>query len=180
MLLRSTLKECHIQARGFNPGNNMPHKRQDVFRPGGAGQGSLPLHTLCGSLAATPCCCVLYNAIYFPLRQTKYENLCKFRWKKIEISDTFPTGNGKHNYEIDFLLPDGDKITPIEVKSSGYKVHASLDAFFDKFHARVKQQYIIYTKDLRKDNSVTYLPVYMTGLLWRPSYLPVFHPPVCM
>ncbi len=78
---------------------------------------------------------------------------------------TFPTGNGKHNYEIDFLLPDGDKITPIEVKSSGYKVHASLDAFFDKFHARVKQQYIIYTKDLRKDNSVTYLPVYMTGLL---------------
>ncbi len=63
---RSTLKGCHIQARGFNPGNNMPHKRQDVFRPGVAGQGSLPLHTLCGSLAATSCCCALYNAIIVP------------------------------------------------------------------------------------------------------------------
>ena len=42
---------------------------------------------------------------------------------------TFPTETGKHNYEIDFLLSRGNKICPIEVKSSGYKRHASLDAF---------------------------------------------------
>ena len=40
---------------------------------------------------------------------------------------TFPTETGKHNYEIDFLLSRGNKICPIEVKSSGYKRHASLD-----------------------------------------------------
>ena len=34
-----------------------------------------------------------------------------------------------HYYEIDFLLSRGSKLYPIEVKSSGYKTHASLDAF---------------------------------------------------
>ena len=35
---------------------------------------------------------------------------------------TFPTGSGKHNYEVDFLIADGDKVSPVEVKSSSYKV----------------------------------------------------------
>ena len=78
---------------------------------------------------------------------------------------TFPTEDGKHNYEIDFLLPDGDKIDPIEMKSTGYKTHASLDAFFQKYHARIKQQYLVYTKDLRKDGMITGLPVYFTQFL---------------
>lgn len=64
---------------------------------------------------------------------------------------TFPTETGKHNYEIDFLLSRGNKICPIEVKSSGYKRHASLDAFCQKFSNRVLQRYLIYTKDLQKD-----------------------------
>ena len=78
---------------------------------------------------------------------------------------TFPTEDGKHNYEIDFILPDDDKISPIEVKSSGYNRHASLDAFFNKYHARIKQQYLIYTKDFRKDGMVTAMPAYMTQFL---------------
>ena len=78
---------------------------------------------------------------------------------------TFPKEDGKHNYEIDFLLPDGDKIDPIEMKSSGYNRHASLDAFFQKHHARIKQQYLVYTKDLRKDGMITGLPVYFTQFL---------------
>ena len=60
---------------------------------------------------------------------------------------TFPTDSGKHNYEVDFLLADTDKVSPIEVKSSGYKAHASLDAFCKKFSARIKNKYLIYTKD---------------------------------
>lgn len=78
---------------------------------------------------------------------------------------TFPTESGKHNYEVDFLIADADKVSPIEVKSSGYKAHASLDAFCDKFSARVKNKYLIYTKDLRKDQSVLCLPAYMTMFL---------------
>ena len=78
---------------------------------------------------------------------------------------TFPTESGKHNYEVDFLIADGDKVCPIEVKSSGYKTHASLDAFCGRFSQRIKHKYLVYTKDLRKDRDVLYLPVYMTMFL---------------
>ncbi|MCS2314162.1 AAA family ATPase [Phocaeicola vulgatus] len=78
---------------------------------------------------------------------------------------TFPTESGKHNYEVDFLIADGDKVSPIEVKSSGYKAHTSLDAFCLKFSSRIRNKYLVYTKDLRKDEDVLYLPVYMTMFL---------------
>ena len=72
---------------------------------------------------------------------------------------TFPTGSGKHNYEVDFLIADGDKVSPVEVKSSGYKAHTSLDAFCGKFSSRIRNKYLVYTKDMRKDGDVLYLPV---------------------
>lgn len=78
---------------------------------------------------------------------------------------TFPTESGKHNYEVDFIIADGDKVCPIEVKSSGYKAHASLDAFAIKFSNRIRHRYLVYTKDLRKENDIICLPVYMTMFL---------------
>ena len=78
---------------------------------------------------------------------------------------TWPTDSGKHNYEIDFLLSRGNKICPIEVKSSGYKAHASLDAFNAKFPSRIQHSYLIYTKDMRTENNLTLLPVFMTPFL---------------
>ena len=78
---------------------------------------------------------------------------------------TFPTESGKHNYEVDFLIAEADKVSPIEVKSSGYKAHASLDAFCRKFSARIKNKYLIYTKDMRKEEDMLYLPAYMTMFL---------------
>ena len=78
---------------------------------------------------------------------------------------TFPTGSGKHNYEVDFLIADGDKVSPVEVKSSGYKAHTSLDAYCGKFSSRIRNKYLVYTKDMRKDGDVLYLPVYMTMFL---------------
>lgn len=78
---------------------------------------------------------------------------------------TWPTESGKHNYEIDFLLSRGSKVCPIEVKSSGYKNHASLDAFIKKYPERVAQSYLLYTKDLRKDSATLLVPVFMTIFL---------------
>lgn len=75
---------------------------------------------------------------------------------------TWPTESGKHNYEIDFILSRGSKICPIEVKSSGYNTHASLDAFKAKFSSRISHSYLIYTKDLRKDKDILLLPAFMT------------------
>lgn len=78
---------------------------------------------------------------------------------------TFPHETSHKNYEIDFLLSRGNKICPIEVKSSGYNTHASLDVFCEKFSERIASRYIVYTKDLRKDKETLLVPVYMTQFL---------------
>lgn len=78
---------------------------------------------------------------------------------------TWPTENGKHNYEIDFLLSRGNKICPIEVKSSGYRKHTSLDEFQKKFSSRIGKSYLLYTKDMQKENNLMYLPIFMTIFL---------------
>lgn len=72
---------------------------------------------------------------------------------------------GKNHYEIDFLIAEGSKITPIEVKSSGYTTHKSLDVFRSKFSSRIKRPLILYPKDLKNDGELLYLPVYMVSLL---------------
>ena len=68
-------------------------------------------------------------------------------------------------YEIDFLIVKNKKICPIEVKSSGYTSHKSFDYFIDKYPIKVQERYIIYTKDLKFTDGITYIPAYMTGLL---------------
>lgn len=71
----------------------------------------------------------------------------------------------RRNYEIDFLLARRNKICPIEVKSSGYKTHSSLDAFSQKFSDRILQKYLVYTKELGKDEDIICLPIYMVPFL---------------
>lgn len=78
---------------------------------------------------------------------------------------TWLSEKSNHLYEVDFLLSSGTKIEPIEVKSSGYKTHKSLDLFCEKFSSRVNKRYLIYTKDLRKEENTIYLPVYMAQFL---------------
>lgn len=78
---------------------------------------------------------------------------------------TFPKNNSTHNYEIYFLIAKRNKVYPIEVKSSGYKTHASIDAFSKKFSKKTGKKYLIYTKDLRKDGDLVCIPIYMTMFL---------------
>ena len=78
---------------------------------------------------------------------------------------TFPTESSKHLYEIDFMLARKNKICPVEVKSSGYKTHTSIDKFGEKFSSRILNKYLIYTKDYRKDEDIFCLPIYMTQFI---------------
>ena len=78
---------------------------------------------------------------------------------------TFMNEKTRHTYEIDFILTRNNKICPIEVKSSGYKTHASLDKFSEKYSGRIAEKYLVYTKDLQKDKDVLMLPVYMVPFL---------------
>lgn len=78
---------------------------------------------------------------------------------------TFLNEKTKHNYEIDFLLSKKNKICPIEVKSSGYGTHKSLDAFSEKYSDRILDKYLVYTKDLKKDTDIFMMPVYLLPFL---------------
>ena len=77
-----------------------------------------------------------------------------------------PEGTDKEKkYEIDFLMVKNKKVCPIEVKSSGYSSHKSFDYFIEKYPIKVQERYIIYTKDVKFSDGITYIPAYMTGLL---------------
>lgn len=78
---------------------------------------------------------------------------------------TIPYAEGKKYYEVDFIITDRHKISPIEVKSSGYKAHKSLDQFYVKYSDRIMNRYLIYTKDYKLENGVEYIPIYMTMFL---------------
>ena len=68
-------------------------------------------------------------------------------------------------YEIDFLTVRKKKICPIEVKSSGYRSHASFDNFREKYRPKMADRYIIYSRDLQAEDGLMYIPVYMTGCI---------------
>ncbi|MDD6402473.1 MAG: AAA family ATPase [Lachnospiraceae bacterium] len=77
-----------------------------------------------------------------------------------------PEGNEKEKkYEIDFITVKKKKICPIEVKSSNYKSHKSFDYLLTKYQLKTEDRYIIYTKDLKYEEGITYIPVYMTPFI---------------
>ena len=78
---------------------------------------------------------------------------------------TFKDDDTAKKYEKDFLLPEKNKVCPFEVKSSGYKTHASLDKFSEKFSSHILEKYLVYTKDLHRDMDVLMIPVYMVPFL---------------
>lgn len=78
---------------------------------------------------------------------------------------TMESNTSNHLYEIDFLLSRGDKICPLEVKSGNYRAHKSLDVFCDKFSSRVREKYVVHTKDYKWENGINYIPVYMIPFL---------------
>ncbi|MBP8714619.1 MAG: ATP-binding protein [Lachnospiraceae bacterium] len=71
----------------------------------------------------------------------------------------------ENHMKIDFLITQGKKISPIEVKSGNYRSHASLDKFRKKFGSKIGQPYILYTKDVMIKDGIIHLPLYMTMFL---------------
>lgn len=72
--------------------------------------------------------------------------------------------------EIDFLISK-DKITskhniiPIEVKSGERYTFSSLNKLMKKYKEYLGQSIIIHAKDLKEENGILYIPLYMTPLL---------------
>lgn len=68
-------------------------------------------------------------------------------------------------YEVDFVIRNGPRIEPIEVKSGSSARHRSLDVFRERYADRISSSWIVHTCDLREEGGITYIPAYMCGFL---------------
>ena len=80
--------------------------------------------------------------------------------------DYTPPETGKaRRYEVDFLLVRGKRLSPLEVKSSGYRSHKSFDYFTRRYDVKVNERFILYSKNLEREGNLTFLPLYMSMCL---------------
>ena len=72
--------------------------------------------------------------------------------------------------EIDFLIPKSKisnrhNISPIEVKSSKNYTLTSLRKFMKRYSEQLNEAYVLHMNDLKIEDGIIYLPLYMTPLL---------------
>ena len=72
--------------------------------------------------------------------------------------------------EIDFLISKSKisnrhNISPIEVKSSKNYTLKSIKKFMTKYYEQTNTPYVLHTSDLKEEDGILYLPLYMTYLL---------------
>ena len=82
----------------------------------------------------------------------------------------YDKSNAEERMEIDFLIAKSKigrrkNIIPLEVKSSKRYTTRSLDKFTAKFKAQSDSPIVLHTKDLKVENGISYLPLYMTPML---------------
>ena len=70
--------------------------------------------------------------------------------------------------EIDFLIAKSKisnrhNISPIEVKSSKNYTLSSLRKFMEKYHEQLYIPYVLHASDLKEENGILYLPLYMNS-----------------
>ena len=78
--------------------------------------------------------------------------------------------DSSNKMEIDFLIAKNKitsrhNITPIEVKSGKNYTYTSLNKFKNKYKEFLNQPIIIHQEDLKEEDGILYLPIYMTALL---------------
>ena len=66
--------------------------------------------------------------------------------------------------EVDFIIEPDKKAVPVEVKSGNdYKAHASLDNLLENY--KFDDAYVLSPNNVEADGNLTYLPIYMAGLV---------------
>ena len=72
--------------------------------------------------------------------------------------------------EIDFLIAKSrissrHNISPIEVKSGKNYTLSSIRKFQSRYGEQLHTPYVVHTSDLKEEDGILYLPLYMTPLL---------------
>lgn len=115
----------------------------------------------------------LYKAILFDkldvnegmILENMVAQMLRCRGHKLYFYSRCDKEHRENHMEVDFLIAEGKKIAPIEVKSGSYRSHASLDKFRAKFSSKIGESYILYTKDVMRSDNILHLPIYMAMFL---------------
>lgn len=115
----------------------------------------------------------LYRAILFDkldinegmIMENIVAQMLRFNGHRLYFYSRCDNEHRENHMEIDFLIAEGKKIAPIEVKSGNYRSHSSLDKFRKKFSDKIGNSYILYTKDMLKKDGILHLPIYMAMFL---------------
>lgn len=78
--------------------------------------------------------------------------------------------DASNDMEIDFLITKSHvtsrkNISPIEVKSSTHFTTTSLNKCMSKFSQAIGEAFVLHTNDIKIEENICYLPLYMAGLL---------------
>ena len=73
--------------------------------------------------------------------------------------------NKKTVMEIDFLIRDGNKLVPIEVKSGENRSIKSLTAFKEKYSKKVGRCIVLHHGEIRREDNILWLPYYMAAVI---------------
>lgn len=89
---------------------------------------------------------------------------------KLYFYSRYSQDNSLDRMEVDFLITKKEvtnrhNVVPIEVKSGKNYTLASLSKFKNKFKEQTGESIVIHTNDLKKENDILYIPIYMTPLL---------------
>ena len=116
---------------------------------------------------------VLYRAILFDklninegmIMENIVAQMLRTNGHKLYFYSRCDNENRENHMEIDFLITQGKKIAPVEVKSNNYNSHSSLDKFRKKFSSKIGNSYILYSKDVMIKDGIIHLPFYMAMFL---------------
>ena len=90
--------------------------------------------------------------------------------KKLYFYFNYDKKDSNNNLEIDFLIAKNKitsrhNVSPIEVKSGKKYTYSSLNKFKAKYKDYLYTSYILHIDDLKEENGIVFLPLYMTSLL---------------
>ena len=116
---------------------------------------------------------VLYNAILLDrlninegmLMENVVSQMLRCKGHQLFFYSRVDAMNRINYMEIDFLISNNRQIQPVEVKSSSYRKHSSLDKFINKFGNRLGDRFILYQKDVMIKDGIIHLPLYMAMFL---------------
>ena len=89
---------------------------------------------------------------------------------KLFFFSKYDEKSAENRMEIDFLIQKASitsrhNISPLEVKSTNRYTTTSLLKLRQKYGLYLSTPFVLHTADLKEDNGIVYLPIYMTGLL---------------